>query len=43
MAKRVDQCNPLFQCSAGYLGAGERRRAICWAVLGMVEVLAIVL
>jgi hypothetical protein len=32
-----------FSAAAGYLGAGERRRAICWVVLGFVEVLAIIL
>lgn len=32
-----------FSAAAGYLGAGEHRRAACWGVLGLVEVLAIVL
>lgn len=32
-----------FSAAAGYLGAGEHRRAICWAVLGAVEISAIVL
>ena len=32
-----------FSAATGYWLAGERRRAICWAVLGVVEVGAIVL
>lgn len=32
-----------FSAAAGYMGAGEPRRAICWAVLGGIEVLAIIL
>ena len=32
-----------FSAATGYWLAGERRRAICWAVLGAVEVGAIVL
>jgi len=32
-----------FSAAAGYWLAGERGRAICWAVLGAVEIAAIVL
>jgi hypothetical protein len=32
-----------FSAATGYWLAGERRRAICWVVLGAVEVGAIVL
>jgi hypothetical protein len=32
-----------FSAAAGFWGAGEKRRAMCWAVLGAVEVGAIVL
>jgi len=32
-----------FSAAIGYWLAGERRRAICWTVLGAVEVGAIVL
>ena len=32
-----------FSAAVGYVGAGEHRRAICWAILGVVEVVAIVL
>ena len=32
-----------FSAAAGYFGAGEKRRAICWAILGLIEVAAIVL
>lgn len=32
-----------FSAAAGYFGAADHRRAICWAVLGLVEVLTIVL
>ena len=31
-----------LSASTGYWLGGERRRAICWAVLGVVEVAAIV-
>jgi len=31
-----------FSAASGYWLAGEHRRAICWAVLGAVEVAAIV-
>ncbi len=32
-----------FSAAVGYMGAGETRRAIFWAILGAVEVGAIVL
>ena len=32
-----------FSAASGYWIAGEHRRATCWAVLGAVEVAAIVL
>jgi hypothetical protein len=32
-----------FSAAAGYWASGEQRRAACWGVLGLVEVLAIVL
>ncbi|MGH9711104.1 MAG: hypothetical protein ACRD4H_12560 [Candidatus Acidiferrales bacterium] len=32
-----------FSAAAGYWLAGEHRRSICWAVLGAVEVAAILL
>jgi len=32
-----------FSAAAGYLGAGEQRRAIFWVILGAVEVAAILL
>ncbi|HUA15395.1 MAG TPA: hypothetical protein VMG31_08850 [Verrucomicrobiae bacterium] len=32
-----------FSAAVGYIGAGEHRRAIFWAVLGAVEVVAIVI
>jgi hypothetical protein len=32
-----------FSAAAGYLGAGDHKKAICWAILGVVEVAAIVL
>jgi hypothetical protein len=32
-----------FSAAAGFWGAGEPRRAICWIVLGAAEVAAIVL
>jgi len=32
-----------FSAAVGYWLAGEHRRAICWVVLGAVEVAAIVL
>lgn len=32
-----------FSAASGYWLAGEHRRAACWAVLGAVEVAAIVL
>jgi hypothetical protein len=32
-----------FSAAAGYWGAGERGRALCWSALGAIEVAAIVL
>jgi hypothetical protein len=32
-----------FSAAAGYVGAGDRRRAIFWVILGVVEVGAILL
>jgi hypothetical protein len=30
-----------FSAAAGFLGAGEQRKAFCWTILGVLEVAAI--